>query len=171
MVITGKSLMWLVIAAVAAVLLGSWLLWNRETPEAKVKAAIREMASCVTKPAGMKTSAELLKVHTFTGLFAPHCRLALHHAMATGEFTPEELGSNLVRFFNMVNRARGAVEEIEVTLHGPDRAAAEFTGILEGEDRSGATFEERRELRTELVLDEEGHWRIASVVIRDLLER
>ena len=123
MVITGKSLTWLAVAAVAAVALGSWLVWNRETPEAKVKAAIRDMASSVTKPAGMKTSAELLKVHAFTGLFAPRCRLELHHAMATGEFTPEELGSNLVRFFNMVNRARGAVEEIEVTLHGPDRAA------------------------------------------------
>ena len=171
MVITGRSLTWLVIAAVAAVVLGSWLVWNHETPEAKVKAAIRDMAACVTKPAGMKTSAELLKVHAFTGLFAPHCRLELHHAMATGEFAPEELGSNLVRFFNMVERARGAVEDVEVTLQGPDRAAAEFTGILEGEDRSGNTFEERRELRTELVLDEEGHWRIASVVIRDLLER
>ena len=89
MVITGKSLTWLAVAAIAAIALGSWLVWSRETPEAKVKAAIREMASCVTKPAGMKTSAELLKVHTFTGLFAPHCRLALHHAMATGEFTPD----------------------------------------------------------------------------------
>ncbi len=171
MVITGKTLTWLAVAAVAAVALGSWLVWSRETPEAKVKAAIRDMASCVTKPAGMKTSAELLKVHAFTGLFAPRCRLELHHAMATGEFTPEELGANLVRFFNMVDHARGAVEDVEVTLQGPDRATAEFTGILSGKDRSGAVFAERRELRTELVRDEEGHWHITSAVIRELLER
>ena len=171
MVITGRSLTGLLVVTVAAVLLGSWLLWNRETPEAKVKAVIREMAACVNKPAGMKTSTELLKMRAFSGLFTDPCRLELSHTIVNGDYSPTQMGANLARFFSMLNQARGEVEDLVVEIHSPDQAEAEFTGILRGEDRSGRSVEERRELRTRLVCGEDGVWRVSSVVVRGVLER
>ena len=171
MVITGRSLTGLLVVTAAAVLLGSWLLWSRETPEAKVKAVIREMAGCVNKPAGMKTSTELLKMRVFSGLFTDPCRLELSHTFVNGEYSPTRMGANLARFFSMLNRANCKVEDLIVEIQSPDRAKAEFTGILRGEDRAGRSFEERRELRTWLVCDDDGVWRVSSVVVRGVLER
>ncbi|MDD3118554.1 MAG: hypothetical protein PHQ27_05210 [Victivallales bacterium] len=159
-----------VLVVVLAVVAVGWWYWSPQSDRSLVMKALREMADAASKERNETTAAMWLKTRKADEYLADPCSFQLERTMFSGEFSPEEITSNLVRLRRVFNTCRLSFYDAEVTFPQPDRAIIDFTGNLQGELRNGEKVDEVREIRAELSKIKE-QWRFCRFSIRQVIRK
>ena len=157
---------WLAVAVAGGIC--AYFFWQ-QTPEAKIAAKIHLLAESASRTAGQKTSIELWNLHRFRSVFAPQVQVQFHFHALEGNYTPEELGALLMRFWKVTDFAHFEASDIAIEVLENDRASAGFTGILKAKHH-GKRVEEIRELQCTLLL-QDNQWLITEIRVRNILDK
>lgn len=158
----------------AAVLLAGALAWYwyaGQTPEAKMRRVIAELADCASKSPGDGAASGVLKTHRVPELFTDPSRIDVYQGMFGGEISHAQMQSHFARYRGSFEQVRVTAEVVSVRVTGPDTGVMELTGSLRGVLKSGGHVSEDRELYCEFRCDDKGGWRISHLQVREILER
>jgi len=149
----------------------AWYWYAGQTPEAKMRKVIAELADCASKSPGDGAASGVLKMHRALDLFTAPCRVDVYRGMFGGEMSPAELQSHLARYRGAFERVTVTAEVLSVRADGPDAGRMELTGSLRGVLKTGGRVSEDRELRCEFRCNDKGQWQIAHLQVHEILER
>jgi len=149
----------------------AWYWYAGQTPEAKMRKVIAELADCASKSPGDGTTSGVLKLHAAMELFTDPSQIDVYRGMFGGEISAAEMQSHLARYRSSFEHVKATAEVVSVRTDGPDSGKMELTGSVHGVLKSGGRVSEDRELYCEFKRDEKGKWRISRLQVREILER
>ena len=165
-----KIIMIILVLVIAAG--GVWFfVFNKKTDEELIKEQLAELADACSKNAEETSVTMALKNARIANTIAGHCSVAIPQAMMNGTFTPMEFAGSMTRSRAMFSTLRGTIEEAEVTVsEGQNKAVVDYSVRVTGALKKGDAVEEARDLRSEVV-KEEDKWKFSSFEIREVLEK
>ena len=163
-----KKFLFLLVLVVAGAAI--WFFFLRSNDKERVLAALQEAAAAASKDRNETTSAMLLKTQTVGSCFADSCSFQLDEQMFAGDYTPEDIGANLVRMRQVFTESRLSYYDQEVLFPRENEAVINFTGNLKGTLRSNDQVNEAREIQAKL-RKIDGKWKFYSFKVREIIKK
>lgn len=152
--------------------LGVWFIFfDKKTDEELIKEQIVELAETCGKNPKESSVVMAMKNSRIANPIASHCSVTIPQAMMNGSYSPMEFAGSMTRSRALFNSLKGTIEEMEVTVSADkQKAVVDYSVRVNGCLKNGDTVEEARDLRSEMI-KEEDKWKISSFEIRQVLEK
>jgi hypothetical protein len=161
------TVLFLVVAGV-----GVWyFFFNQKTDEELIYEEFLKLVDACSKRSDETAVTMAIKNSRISNAIASSCSVSIQQVMMNGTYTPMEFSGSMTRSRALFKTLKGTVEEVEVTVaEDKQSAVVEYAVRVNGQMKKGDTFEEARDLRSEMK-KEDDKWKISSFEIREVLER
>ena len=145
-------------------------LFRPESEADKVKKVLRTLCRMATKTPGENAAAAALMISKTDKIFADNFHISISNGMFNGSFNPTKMTSELARYRAVFKNVKVEAQDMEVSFPAPNQAQLVFSGILNGDTKTGHTISEARDVICLLEKAPKG-WLIKKMEIREIMEK
>lgn len=170
--VTKKQIRWglLLLALIAAAL--AWHFRSkRDNDEARIRQVLAEVVENITKRAGEGTTSNLINSKALPKYFTSPCEISLGGYIDNGYLDAEGITNHSMRIRTMFRTISPSIKDLYLEV-APDgqTAVADFVASLRCVLNNGEHADGVRDLRCKFI-KVDGHWKVNTVSIRDILEK
>ena len=153
------------VAALAFVL----VVYFKGNEKKKIKKQFAKLTEYVSKQPKEGNISMVFKTQSMSSLFADSCEIEIPGTPLTGNYSPEEISSNVARAKMHFSSISLNIYDIEVEIADENHASAVFTASFKASSKNREA-EETREISSSLV-KVEGKWKFSGFKLVEVLEK
>ena len=148
-----------------------YLFFRKQSDEELIQRQLNELTEACSKNPGETAVIAASRNARIANLVASSCSVTVNELMMDGSYSPMEFAGSISRSRAMFTSLLGSVEQVEINIDtSANKAVVDYSVRVRGTVKEGESFDEARDLRSEMVL-EDNKWKFSTFEIRRILER